>query len=267
MRVVLDPGHGGRDSGAVGPNTYEKNNVLLLAQKVAEILRGNGVEVVLTRSDDRDFCPGYFNVDQDLQNRVAVANSSGADIFVSLHNNSGGGRGNEVYALQPGGPGEKLAQCIHARMLGLGMADRGVKFARWYVVRKTMMPAVLVEYGFIDTEEDVILSKMDQAAITIAQGIGEYLGITISTEGAEHEVEYAVLAFGPDDLVGARRVAEKHGNCAIFVRKSDGTAPADVAKAKNLIIVGGGSVGHPNETLLTGPGWPKTMTEVAKYLG
>jgi len=264
-KICIDPGHGGRDSGAVGPSTYEKNNVLQLAQKIAAILQASGIETVLTHSDDRDFCPGYFNVDEDLQNRVAVANSSGADIFISLHNNSGGGNGNEVYALQPGGPGGKLAQCIHARMLGLSMADRGVKFAGWYVVRKTTMPAVLVEYGFIDTEESLILAKMDQAALTIAQGIGDYLGIEV--KGEDDVLKDAIVMFSDEDYWAAKDVNAKHGNSlAIFNRDRKTEAPQDAMKAEHIFTIGGPPTGHKNETLLSGQNKYETAAKVGQYL-
>lgn len=267
MKVILDPGHGGRDPGACGPTSQEKNNSLILAVKIQKILISNKIQTSLTRTGDNDFCAGVFNVDQDLVNRVAVANNTGADIFVSLHNNSGGGRGIEVYAWQSGGKGEQLAEKVHDRMLALGMIDRGVKFAPWYVVRKTNMPAILVEYGFIDMEEDTILAKMDQAALAIAQGIGDNFGVTVSesTVGKEvYEVKEAVLAYGQDDyLVPAYKESIKLRNCAVFVRFADKTPPADVFKAEHLTIVGGSSVGHPNETILSGTTWGDTAAAVS----
>lgn len=81
-------------------------------------------------------------------------------------------------------------------------------------------------------------------------------------------VEKAILIFSQDDLPTAKRLQGKIGNCAIFFRNSDGSAPADVKAAKQLFVVGGaGSVGHPNEVILQGADWFKTADAVAKYLG
>lgn len=267
MRVVLDPGHGGRDPGACGPATTEASNVLKLALLVGDILKANNIEVFFTRTSNTDFCPDHYSEDTDLANRVAVANKFAGDIFVALHDNSGGGHGNEVWAWKPGGEAERLAHAINKRMSTLGMPDRGVRFAGWYVCRKTDPPAALVEYGFIDTEESTIIAKMQAAALAIAQGIGDFFGVSIGqTKKEDYDVEKAVLAYGIDDfLVPARRVSAKNGNCAIFLRTEDHKAPTDAFKAKQLIVVGGGSVGHPNEVLLTGQSWADTCAAVGRY--
>jgi hypothetical protein len=82
------------------------------------------------------------------------------------------------------------------------------------------------------------------------------------------QVDKAILVFGADDLPTAKRLQGKIGNCAIFFRNADATAPADVKAAKQLFIVGGsGTVGHPNEVLLQGKDWFKTADAVAGYLG
>jgi len=82
------------------------------------------------------------------------------------------------------------------------------------------------------------------------------------------QVDKAILIFGPDDLPTARRLQGKIGNCAVFFRNADTTAPADVKAARQLYVVGGsGGVGHPNEVLLQGADWFKTADAVAKYLG
>jgi len=85
-------------------------------------------------------------------------------------------------------------------------------------------------------------------------------------QGADR-VEHAVLFFGPDDYVAARRIAERYGNCAMYQRKPDGTFNADVLKANHLIVVGGPQVAHPNVTWLSGSDWFGTMAAVGKFLG
>jgi len=268
--LVFDPGHGGSDPGALGPTTREKNNVLILAKKTATYLEQTGrFRVKFTRTTDIDFCGGaHYSEDLDLKNRVNVANALGGKAFVSFHNNSAAAKayGNEVYAAAAGGEGEKLAKAIRARMAAqLDMVDRGVKFAGWYVCKWTDMPAVLIEYGFINSEEAVILDKMDQAALTIAQGIGDHFGVSVNAPRKEaYDVKEAVLAYGIEDyLVPARRESIKLGNCAVFTRLDDKKPPADVFKAEHLTIVGGGSVGHPNETILSGETWGDTAAAVS----
>lgn len=269
--LIFDPGHGGADPGAVGPTTKEKDNVLVLAKKTAAILEATGrFKVKLTRTTDKDFCsPAPYSDALDLQNRVKVANSLGGKAFFSFHDNSAAVKayGNEVYALAAGGDGEKTAKAIRARMALLGMVDRGVKYANWYVCKWTTMSAVLIEYGFINAEEATILAKMDQAALAIAQGIGDHFGVNVSANIARkegYEVKEAVLAYGLDDyLVPAYKESIKLGNCAVFPRFADKTAPADVFKAEHLTIVGGGSVGHPNETILSGKTWGDTAAAVS----
>jgi len=269
--LIFDPGHGGADPGAVESTTKEKDNVLILAKKTAVILEATGrFKVKFTRTTDKDFCaPAPYNDDNDLKNRVKVANGLGGVAFFSFHNNSAVVKayGNEVYALTAGGDGEKMAKAIRARMALLGMVDRGVKYANWYVLKWTIMPAVLIEYGFINSEEVVILAKMDQAALAIAQGIGDRFGVCVSSivEGKEaYEMKEAVLAHGIEDyLVPARKESIKLGNCAVFLRFDDKTPPADVFKAEHLTIVGGTSVGHPNETILSGKTWGDTSAAVS----
>ncbi|MHB8124567.1 MAG: peptidoglycan recognition protein family protein [Desulfitobacteriaceae bacterium] len=81
-------------------------------------------------------------------------------------------------------------------------------------------------------------------------------------------VDHAVLFFGPDDYVSAKRVAEKYGNCAIFARRqSDGSFNPDALKAKHLVVVGGPAVQHPNVTYLSGHSWFDTIAAVGKFLG
>lgn len=272
--LIFDPGHGGADPGAVGPTTQEKNNVLMLAKKTAAYLESTGrFRVKFTRDTDKDFCSGsHYSDVLDLMNRVDVANALGGKVFVAFHDNSAPVKayGNEVYAAAPGGEGVKLAKAICTRMASqLDMVDRGVKFAGWYVCKWTDMPAVLVEYGFINSEEDVILAKMDHAALSIAQGIGDYFGISVNMSRREDDiVDNAILMFSDEDYWAAKDVSAKNSGIAMFVRQ--GTArsiPADALKAKHLFTIGGATTGHANETLLSGNNKYDTAAVVGKYLG
>ena len=273
--LIFDPGHGGEDPGAVGLTTKEKDNVLILAKKTAAYLVSTDrFRVKFTRTTDKDFCGGaHYSEALDLKNRVSVANVLSGKAFVSFHNNSAAAKayGNEVYASAPGFDGEKLAKAIRARMAAqLDMVDRGVKFAGWYVCKWTHMPAVLVEYGFINSEEAVILAKMDQAALAIAQGIGDRFGVSITaaTREGDDSVDNAILMNTDEDYWAAKDVSAKFGGLAVFVRQgTTRTIPPDALKTKHLFTIGGATTGHANETLLSGKTKYDTVAEVSKYLG
>ncbi|MDJ1174402.1 N-acetylmuramoyl-L-alanine amidase [Roseofilum capinflatum] len=174
IRVVIDPGHGGRDPGAVGIRGLRETDVVLdISRQVAAILQQNGVQVVLTR--DRE-------VEIDLAPRVNLAERVNANLFVSIHANAismsrPDVNGVETYYYNSG---LRLAQTIQGSILrSIPMRDRGVKRARFYVLRRTSMPAVLVETGFVTGAQDAprlmnpaFRSQMAQA---IANGILLYI--------------------------------------------------------------------------------------------
>jgi N-acetylmuramoyl-L-alanine amidase len=176
LLVVIDPGHGGPDPGAIGiGNIYEKNLVLPIAQDVAAILAQQGIQTVLTRPDDRDL---------DLEPRTALANQLNATVFVSIHANAISLSRPEVNGIETyyygSTAGLQLAQFIHQSLLhNLPVRDRGVREARFYVLRNTEMPAALAEVGFVTGAEDAPRladpNYRRQIAAAIAQGILQYL--------------------------------------------------------------------------------------------
>lgn len=187
MRIVIDPGHGGKDPGAVGPNDLKEAHVnLAVALKVAEKLRKAGVEVKLTRTSD---------VFVDLQPRCDIANSWMADYFVSIHCNAAGtpqAHGAETYCYKFGGKGEILAKAIQAELIAAtSRANRGVKTANYYVLRRTNMPAVLTELAFISNlEEERLLASVayqEKCALAIAKGIGKFIGVDIVQQAPQPE--------------------------------------------------------------------------------
>ena len=172
--VAIDPGHGGRDPGAVGiGGIQEKEIVLDISQQVASILEQQGVQAVMTRSDDREV---------DLQPRVDLAERINANLFVSIHANAidmsrPDVNGIETYYYYSG---ENLARTIHNSLLqATGARDRRVRQARFYVLRRTSMPSVLVEVGFVTGAEDSLRLRdpayRSQLAASIARGILLYL--------------------------------------------------------------------------------------------
>ncbi|MEP0917616.1 N-acetylmuramoyl-L-alanine amidase [Leptolyngbya sp. DQ-M1] len=173
--VVIDPGHGGPDPGAVGiRGIQEKEIVLDISRRVQANLERGGVQVVMTRNADTDL---------DLQPRVDIAQRANATAFVSIHANAismsrPDVNGLETYYFQSG---LELARTIHRNVLqGTGVQDRGVRSARFFVLRRTSMPSVLVEVGFVTGRTDAARlaesSYRQRMADSIARGVLEYLG-------------------------------------------------------------------------------------------
>ncbi len=196
--IVIDPGHGGKDPGNQDGPRQEKKYTLLLAQELSAQLKGAGFKPSLTRATDSFV---------DLPERPDVARRRGADLFISLHWNSVDSgrndvRGVETYCLTPAGapstnaggevrdagtkPGNRfneknmfLAYELHKTLLkGLGASDRGVRRARFAVLRSADMPAVLIEGGFMShpTESKRIYDPgyRRQMARAIVEGILAY---------------------------------------------------------------------------------------------
>ncbi|MEH2347101.1 MAG: N-acetylmuramoyl-L-alanine amidase [Nostoc sp.] len=173
--VIIDPGHGGKDSGAVGiGGALEKDVILPIGKKLAAILQQNGIQVVMTRDSD------YFVT---LPGRVQLAERANANVFVSIHANSAGAsrpdvNGLEVYYYDSG---LDLARVVRSSILqSIGtLKDRGVRRARFYVLRKSSMPSILVETGYMTGREDMARLRtsayQNQMAEAIARGVLQYL--------------------------------------------------------------------------------------------
>ncbi|WP_369361747.1 N-acetylmuramoyl-L-alanine amidase [Priestia megaterium] len=180
-KVWLDAGHGGFDSGAVGNNLREKDITLQLVLYIQSYLKQNyqNVEVELTRSTD---------VFVSLSDRAKRANSWGADIFVSIHVNAGGGTGFETYTYPTTGLNQTfiLQKALHTEVIELirtygSIVDRGLKKANYAVLRETKMSAVLTENLFIDTAIDADKLKkesfLNELGEAHARGIAKYLDL------------------------------------------------------------------------------------------
>ena len=195
--VILDAGHGGHDSGATGPLGAEKDATLDVVLRAKKLLEENGYNVRLTRMTDV-FIP--------LENRPAMANKYPNSIFVSVHfnkSNVGGASGIETYALAPRGvpsmdeehlsysdfrpyPGHArdseniaLATAMHSSLLRhLRLYDRGIKRARFLVIRDIVIPGVLLEGGFMnhpfDSRQIASATYRDAFASAILEGVNRY---------------------------------------------------------------------------------------------
>jgi N-acetylmuramoyl-L-alanine amidase len=177
-RVVIDPGHGGPDPGAVGIGGLRETDVVLdVSLQAARLLQQRGVLVTLTRTSE---------IDLDLPPRVSIANRSGASAFVSVHANALSMARPDVNGVETfffsGGPSRSLASALQNRMMAVspGTPNRGVKQGRFFVIRRTTMPAALVEMGFVTGAIDAPrLANPDfrrRMALALAAGILDYLG-------------------------------------------------------------------------------------------
>lgn len=173
--VVIDPGHGGRDPGAIGIGGLRETNVVLpLSLRVATLLQQQGVVVVMTRTTEQTI---------SLEGRVQIAERANATLFVSIHANAISMSRPDVNGIETyyaSSQGLALAQSIHNSMLqAVGGPDRGVKQARFYVIRRTSMPATLVETGFVTGARDAPLLRdpayQERMAQAIARGILQYV--------------------------------------------------------------------------------------------
>jgi len=210
--VVLDPGHGGHDKGATNKFGMEKDYTLDVARRIKPILEAQGLNVIMTR--DRDvFIP--------LNKRPVVANETPNSIFVSVHFNAARPHANgfEVFAVTPRGapstsdsvvrprdyreepanavdvPSAALASSVYHSMLGhLTQIDRGLKRARFAVIRAAKVPSILVEGGFISNAEEAKQINdpqwREQLAKSIAAGILGYKGLSELSRPPELMADY-----------------------------------------------------------------------------
>ncbi|MEN1935949.1 N-acetylmuramoyl-L-alanine amidase [Paenibacillus sp. 102] len=181
MKLVIDAGHGGYDSGAVGNGLVEKNLTLQIAKRVRDILLTNyTINIKMTRDSD---------VLISLSERANIANSFGADFFISFHINSGGGTGFESYIYNglsdssfAAAKQQKMHAAVNPVLTKYGLRDRGAKKANYAVLRETAMDALLTETAFIDTTFDANLLKnpqfIEDLCQAYARGIAEILGLT-----------------------------------------------------------------------------------------
>ena len=220
-RIVLDPGHGGKDTGATGSGgCIEKDINLAIAGKLKKLIeKRTGCEVILTRSGDR-FIP--------LEERTAIAGTRKADLFISIHANAGNesspcgietyylgfaaDRGSAKVAARENATSEKaihdlapvlkellsdtkasessnLAHAVQEHVLHrlrqcrLGTDDRGVKRAPFYVLLGTGIPSILIETGFVSNQREALLLKESSYQDELAEGITEGVASYIASLG------------------------------------------------------------------------------------
>lgn len=176
-KIFIDPGHGGSDPGAVGNGLKEKDLTLAIALECRRVLANEytGHLIKMSRTSDKTV---------SLKQRTDMANAWGADFFLSIHINAGGGTGFESYRWVQKGSSTTMAvqKAVHAAVLKVsGWRDRGQKWANFHVLRESNPPAILTENGFIDTAADAkklkdsaFIKKLGRAH---AEGLAKALGL------------------------------------------------------------------------------------------
>jgi N-acetylmuramoyl-L-alanine amidase len=192
-KVVIDAGHGGYDSGAVYNGRLEKNDNLDLSLVVGDILAYNGIDVLFTRMEDVYISP---------LERAAMANEENVDLFVSIHRNSspvpGTYSGVQTLVYSEEGLQKEVADNINAEMEELGFTNLGTDVRTdLAVLRRTNMPSVLTEIGFINTEADNKLfdERFEDIAYGIASGILDALGMEQEVEASEEVYRVQIGVF------------------------------------------------------------------------
>ena len=188
--VVLDAGHGGTDPGAQRGDTQEKEMTLAIVKQLQKRLEASGLHVIMTRADDTFV---------SLEDRVKLTNNVMPSAFVSVHINAlestSDIHGIETYFQTE--QSKPLAEIIHSNLVNLlGVPDRGIRKARFYVINHTPVPAILAEVGFISNkaEREKLISSDYQGKVAdaLAQGVMLYLGKGSSTQTTATRSAFAV---------------------------------------------------------------------------
>ncbi|MDT8718034.1 N-acetylmuramoyl-L-alanine amidase [Clostridium sp. 19966] len=175
---MIDPGHGGYDSGAVGfLGAKEKDITLQVALKLGKLLEAKNIKIIYTRTSDK--VSWSSNEKLGLKARTEISNNANADYYVSIHCNYVDDKnvnGTETYYFNGSTHGKALADSIQKELIkSTELSDRGIKEADYYVLRHTAAPAILTELGFISNErEEKNLSDpayQDKIASALCDGI------------------------------------------------------------------------------------------------
>lgn len=185
VTVVIDPGHGGRQSGAIGPSGLQEKTInLAVALRAEKLLQAQGVQVALTRREDRSLVPvtSPEELHPELSLRARTANDRGADLFISIHcnaspRNSTPRTGSETYYTTPRSLG--LAKVMQQELVrSLKRKDSGVRTCNFVVTRESRMPAVLLELAYLnDPTEEALLGTpefQERAARAVAEGVRRF---------------------------------------------------------------------------------------------
>ncbi len=202
-KIIIDAGHGGSDPGTVYNGRQEKNDNLRLALAVGKILSSHGIDVSYTRTTDVYHSP---------YEKAMIGNNAGADLFISIHRNAARtpntGTGIESLIYADGGTAARLARNINQQLETTGYRNRGIiERPELTVLKRTVMPAVIVEAGFLNNESDNQLfdAKLNQIAQAIADGIL----VTLGAEPSKPQKLYRVQVGAYKNGDYANRLADR----------------------------------------------------------
>lgn len=237
LKIIVDSGHGGFDGGAIHKNLKEKDLTLRIGKKVITLLKQyEGVQVKSIRTTDKTV---------SLKERTDIANKWGADLYLSIHINAGGGTGFESFiyhTLSNSSRTRKIQKSIHEAIVKeTKVNDRGMKKANFHVLRETKMDAILTENLFIDNENDYKLLKnekiLDKIALGHVKGIEKFYGLkkkktssdTVSKKQNNKKPTRTITSMANEVRKGL------HGNGHENRRKSLGISKSEYEKVRKKV--------------------------------
>lgn len=210
--IIIDPGHGGFDPGAVYENRKEKDDNLRLALAVGQELQNAGYQIIYTRTDDRYDSP---------YDKAQIANSAGGDLFLSFHRNFAETpdlyRGVQALVYDKNPLALRVAKNVNEELESIGFKNLGIESRKELVVlRRTSMPAVLLEVSFINSVEDNRLfdEKFDAIANAIATGVERALPLTSSKETSASSMQ-------PDDIMASIPMQQNDATASMSMQPDD----------------------------------------------
>ena len=182
--IYIDPGHGGRDSGATYKNIYEKDINLIMSKKIEQLLVAKGASVYLTRETDKDLSTTTKHKKRsDLTNRAKLINNSNANIYISIHLNyiaNSKWKGLQIFYNNKNPQNKKIATSITSYLKKISSNVREPKEDNtYYMYKQIITPGILIELGFLSNPNDRYrLTKekyQDEIALSISNAIEKYL--------------------------------------------------------------------------------------------
>jgi len=280
---ILNSGHGDSDPGAVANGLIERDINMVVAKIAKELMEFNGITVppIISGSDLNE----VIRKVNDIHAKTPVGMAH------SLHHNAGKGDGSETIHSVNYGQATVFAKILQEEFDKIGQNRHGSGFVTklnssgsdyFGFIRSTNPSAIISEFAFIDSSDYKIIDTYEEQYAegeAIAKAHCRFYGITFKSpkqtltiqstnnnnQGRDN-VEFAVIGFSLKDLGACMLVAEKYGNCAIYFRNTDKTFNSDCLKANTLFVIGGSSVGHKNEKLLSGLTAKDTMQSVVNIL-
>lgn len=223
--IIIDPGHGGFDPGAVYENRKEKDDNLRLALAVGQELQNAGYQIIYTRTDDRYDSP---------YDKAQIANSAGGDLFLSFHRNFAETpdlyQGVQALVYDKNPLALRVAKNVNEELESIGFKNLGIESRKELVVlRRTSMPAVLLEVSFINSVEDNRLfdEKFDAIANAIATGVERALPLTSSKETSASSMQ-------PDDIMASIPMQQNDATASMPLQRTN-AAPSMAMQSDDTI--------------------------------